>query len=38
MEIISERVASASSPIEAILALIDEGKEPSGSIVVEDLI
>ena len=38
MEIISERVAAASSPIEAILALIDEGKEPSGSIVVEDLI
>ena len=38
MEIISERVASASSPIEAILALIDEGKESRGSIVVEDLI
>ncbi len=38
MEIISERVAAASSPIEAILALIDEGKESRGSIVVEDLI
>lgn len=38
MEIIGERVAAASSPIEAILALIDEGKEASGSIVVEDLI
>ena len=38
MEIISERVASASSPIEAILALIDEGKEASGSMVVEELI
>jgi dnd system-associated protein 4 len=38
MEIISERVAAASSPIEAILALIDEGKEASGSMVVEELI
>ncbi len=38
MEIISERVAAASSPIEAILALIDDGKESRGSIVVEDLI
>jgi dnd system-associated protein 4 len=38
MEIISERVAAASSPIEAILALIDEGKESRGSIIVEDLI
>ena len=38
MEIISERVNSASSPIEAILALIDEGKEATGSLVVEDLI
>ena len=38
MEIIGERVAAASSPIEAILALIDEGTEASGSIVVEDLI
>ena len=38
MEIISERVAAASSPIEAILALIDEGKESRGSIVVEGLI
>lgn len=38
MEIISERVAAASSPIEAILALIDEGKESRGSIVVDDLI
>ena len=38
MEIISERIAGASSPIEASLALIDEGKETSGSIVVQDLI
>ena len=38
MEIISERVAAASSPIEAILALIDEGKDSCGSIVVEELI
>lgn len=38
MEIISERVNSASSPIEAILALIDEGKEATGSLVVEELI
>ena len=38
MEIISERVNSASAPIEAILALIDDGKETSGSIVVEGLI
>jgi dnd system-associated protein 4 len=38
MEIISERVDSASSPIEAILALIDDGKETSGSIVLEGLI
>lgn len=38
MEIISERVAAASSPIEAILTLIDEGKESCGSIVVEELI
>jgi len=38
MEIIGERVAAASSPIEAILAVIDEGEEASGSIVVEDLI
>lgn len=38
MEIISERVAAASSPIEAILALIDEGKQASGSIIVEGLI
>lgn len=38
MEIISERIGSTSSPLEAILALIDEGKEPSGSIVVEGLI
>jgi len=38
MEIISERVAGASSPIEAILALIDEGKEASGYIVLEGLI
>lgn len=38
MEIISERIDAASSPIEAILALIDEGKEPAGPIVVVDLI
>ena len=38
MEIISERIDSASSPLEAILALIDEGKEPSGTIIVDGLI
>jgi hypothetical protein len=38
MEIISERIDSTSSPLEAILALIDEGKEPSGDIVLEGLI
>jgi dnd system-associated protein 4 len=38
MEIISERIDSTSSPLEAILALIDEGKEPSGSIIVDGLI
>ena len=38
MEIISERIDAASSPIEAILALIDEGKEASGYIVLEGLI
>jgi dnd system-associated protein 4 len=38
MEIISERIDSTSSPLEAILALIDEGKEPSGSMVLEGLI
>jgi dnd system-associated protein 4 len=38
MEIISERVESSSSPIEAIVSLIDEGKEDSGSIVLEGLI
>ena len=38
MEIISGRIDSTSSPLEAILALIDEGKEPSGSIIVDGLI
>jgi len=38
MEIISERINSTSSPLEAILALIDEGKETSGTIIVDGLI
>lgn len=38
LEIISERIDSTSSPLEAILALIDEGKEPSGSVIVDVLI
>lgn len=38
MEIISERIDSTSSPLEAVLALINEGQEPSGSIIVDGLI